>query len=392
MKLKTRIVSLCILFTMMVTACGTTNETANETTDTQNIVQNINDTVSVEDGESNIVTSPSEMSETADETAVPTYTEEEMAWLNAMMPKVEDSLNVRVEPSVEADVAGLLSQDDRAEVLELGEEWSKIKSGNLEGYVKNEYCFFGLEALARAEEICSVVATTTTEGLRLREEMSIESKIVDCLEEGQELVVNTAAETVEGWVAVRYKERTGYVSTEFVVLERKVGTGETVAEIAARLEAEEAAKKEAEKAAKEAAKKKEEKKQEKKEDKKEDSGSGSTVTNVSDLDLMAAIIYCEAGGESYETQLAVGAVIVNRMHSSRFPNTLSGVIYQRGQFTPASSGKLERVIRQGRANSSCYSAAAEALNGVDNTDGCLFFNDYNGSREGIRFGGMVFWW
>ena len=59
---------------------------------------------------------------------------------------------------------------------------------------------------------------------------------------------------------------------------------------------------------------------------------------------MAAIIYCEAGAEPYQGKVAVGAVIMNRVRSSRFPNTISGVIYQKGQFGPAITGKLGRVL------------------------------------------------
>jgi N-acetylmuramoyl-L-alanine amidase len=105
---------------------------------------------------------------------------------------------------------------------------------------------------------------------------------------------------------------------------------------------------------------------------------------------MAAIIYCEAGAEPYEAQLAVGAVIMNRLERG-YSDTLRGVIYQKGAFTPARNGKLDKVIAQHKAPSSCYQAAQEVLDGVDNTNGCLYFNDYNGTREGLRYGGMVFW-
>ena len=378
MKLKARILSVCLILSFLVSACGT----ANGNLDTQN--------VSVEESGSDIVTSSSEdaQAQSQEVVAEPEVDEEELAWANALMAKVEDSLNVRVEPNAEADLAGHLVSGDRAEVLEIGEEWTKIKSGNLEGYVKNEYCVYGLDALAYAREICNTIATTTTEGLRIREEMSTESKIIKRLEEGETLIVDTDEEVSEGWVAVKYKDNTYYVSAEYVTLSLNVGTGETLAEIAARLEAEEEAKR---KAAEEERRKEEEKKEDKKDDDDDDDG-GSIAADASDMDLMAAIIYCEAGGEPYETQLAVGAVIINRIQSSRFPNTLYEVLYQRGQFTPAMNGKLERVLRQGKATSSCYRAAEEAFSGVDNTDGCLFFNDYNGTKEGIRYGGMVFWW
>ena len=120
--------------------------------------------------------------------------------------------------------------------------------------------------------------------------------------------------------------------------------------------------------------------------------SNSAMSEVDELTLMAAIIYCEAGAEPYETQLAVGAVIMNRIRSSRFPNNLYDVLSQPGQFTPYRTGKLAAALANAKATPSCYDAARAALAGEDNTSNCLFFNDYNGTREGLRYGGMVFWW
>lgn len=98
-----------------------------------------------------------------------------------------------------------------------------------------------------------------------------------------------------------------------------------------------------------------------------------------DVKLLAAIIYCEAGNQPYNGKVAVGAVVLNRVESKRFPNSIEGVIYQRGQFTPAMTGKLARVLRNGNIPSSCYDAAEDALNGVDPVNGALFFNTRSGS-------------
>ena len=103
--------------------------------------------------------------------------------------------------------------------------------------------------------------------------------------------------------------------------------------------------------------------------------------SASDLKLLAALIFCEAGNQCYDGKVAVGAVVLNRMESRRFPNTLSGVIYQKGQFTPAMTGKLARVLRSGNIPSSCYDAARDALNGVDPVNGALFFNTGSGNYK-----------
>lgn len=107
-----------------------------------------------------------------------------------------------------------------------------------------------------------------------------------------------------------------------------------------------------------------------------------------DLDLMAAIIECEAGGESYEGKIGVGAVIMNRIRSSQFPNTLSEVIYQSGQFTPASTGKLASVLSRG-ARQDCYDAARDVFAGANTIGDRLFF--HAGSGNGLTIGNQTFY-
>lgn len=104
--------------------------------------------------------------------------------------------------------------------------------------------------------------------------------------------------------------------------------------------------------------------------------------------LLAAIIYCESGYEIYEGQVAVGAVVMNRMQSSKFPDTIEEVIYQRYQFGPASSGLLEKTL-QGDIKESCIQAAQDALYDVDPTNGSFYFRRV-GYTEGIEIGNHVF--
>lgn len=111
---------------------------------------------------------------------------------------------------------------------------------------------------------------------------------------------------------------------------------------------------------------------------------------ASDRDLLAALIECEAGGESYEGKIAVGAVVMNRARSSEFPDSISGVIYQNRQFTPVASGRFAIVLARG-ASSSCYQAADEALSGVSNVGDCLFFRTVIPEIQGIIIGGHVFY-
>ena len=115
----------------------------------------------------------------------------------------------------------------------------------------------------------------------------------------------------------------------------------------------------------------------------------SYVASDSDLYLLGAIIQCESDGEPYEGKLAVGSVVLNRVKSFYFPNTVSGVIYQSGQFSPVASGRYALRLEQG-VNNTCMQAAQEVLNGNITTD-ALFFRTNNGIVQGTVIGNHVFY-
>ena len=102
--------------------------------------------------------------------------------------------------------------------------------------------------------------------------------------------------------------------------------------------------------------------------------ASSKNSNTSNLQLLARAINGEARGEPYEGQVAVGAVILNRVKDSRFPNTVAGVIYQPGAFTAVSDGQINEPIQEG---STVLKAARDALNGWDPTDGCIYYFNPN---------------
>lgn len=120
----------------------------------------------------------------------------------------------------------------------------------------------------------------------------------------------------------------------------------------------------------------------------EDQVQASGGSNVSDVQLLARAINGEARGEPYEGQVAVGAVILNRVKDSRFPNTIAGVIYQSGAFTAVADGQINVPIDE---NSTVVKAAQDALNGWDPTDGAVYYfnpdtatNDWIWSRPLIK--------
>ncbi len=101
-----------------------------------------------------------------------------------------------------------------------------------------------------------------------------------------------------------------------------------------------------------------------------------------DIRLLAALVYWESGNQSYEGKVAVASVVVNRMESSRFPDTLKGVIYQSGQFDPAMNGTLDSLYHSGKKiQSDCTKAAKEVLTGGSKLKGYYYFNCYSGRKQ-----------
>ncbi|HJB96064.1 MAG TPA: cell wall hydrolase [Candidatus Mediterraneibacter intestinigallinarum] len=101
----------------------------------------------------------------------------------------------------------------------------------------------------------------------------------------------------------------------------------------------------------------------------------------SEQELLAALIFCEAGNQPYDGQVAVGAVVMNRVRSGSFPNTITDVIYQSGQFTPAMTGWLDSVLASDGYTDSAMQAAADALSGSNPIGDCLYFSTGGGGYQ-----------
>ena len=155
--------------------------------------------------------------------------------------QVNDYVNIRSTPGEDGDILGKLYNNSAAVVLEEVDDWYKIKSGNVEGYVKAEFVVRDDPELA--EKVRTRLATVTTETLRVRKDASTEAGILDLIPEGDVLIVKD--ESIEGWVGVVVGEKVGYVSTEFVEVSSKYVQAESKEEEAARLKKEEDAKKKA---------------------------------------------------------------------------------------------------------------------------------------------------
>lgn len=319
---------------------------------------------------------PEEALMTAGEEAAPdkTLTEEELAWENRLMAKVEEFLNVRAAGDENASIVGKLYKGAVAEIVEVGDAWTHITSGNVDGYVKNDYCVFGQEAFAYAKDNFDTVAKIQTDGLRVRSEANVESAVITAVYTGDTLIVDKDTPSPEEWVAVKYGEKTAYVSAEYVTTELELGVGITIAEEQAAI-----AKAREEEAARKAAQITEVTVVQ----------NQAVAASADEVILLAAIIQCEAGSEPYEGQVAVGAVVMNRVRSGRYPNSIYEVIYQPGQFTPAGQGSVEKVIANG-PKASCIQAAQEALNGTDNTGGATSFRRASSGHAGLVISNHVF--
>ena len=181
---------------------------------------------------------------------------------------------------------------------------------------------------------------------------------------GAVFVNNIVAEINNKYVKIRFKAAEG---GEEVLAEATIKAEELEAE----RQREEAEKAEAERKAAEA---------------RQAAGSVSSSVGNYDKELLASIIFCEAGNQSFEGQVAVGAVIMNRIASGAYPNTIEGVVYQPGQFGPAGSGWLDQIRGTAGYSASAMQAAEAALAGQNPIGGCLYFDQGGyGMQIGAHF-------
>jgi SH3-like domain-containing protein len=260
-------------------------------------------------------------------------------WANKVMANVKESVNIRAEANEEAEVVGKLYKGAEADILEKGDEWTKISSGSVtEGYVKNEFLAFDDEAEALAAQDGKLVATVTTDALRIRKEASEDAAILNLAENGEEL--NVISQDGD-WVEVQYTSDTnGFVSSQFVTVDYVLGKAMTIEEEKAMIAEQK---------------------------RKEAEAKQAEIAASEDAALLAAVVRMEAGGESYEGKLAVASVVVNRVRSGAYPNSVSGVVYQNGQFPGAANGTLAGFLTSG-VGGDCKKAAVEALSGITNVE------------------------
>ena len=153
---------------------------------------------------------------------------EAYGYTNLGIAQVDGNLNVREAPGTEADVVGKMPNNAGCEILEQDGEWTRIKSGKVEGYVSSEYLLSGDAALAKAQEVRQTVATVTTTTLYVREEPNTDSTIITMMPLGEELEV---IETLDGWVKINVDSDEGYVSSDYVDISVELAKAQTMTEV-----------------------------------------------------------------------------------------------------------------------------------------------------------------
>ena len=286
-------------------------------------------------------------------------------WDGMVMAKVDSSVSVRADATTEAAVIGKMFKGDAGEIVEQGEGWTMIQSGDVTGWVSDEYLAFGQEAEERAEADVPKVATVTAQTLKVRDTASMEAPVIDLIGKGETIEVG---EEQDGWLEIIYSDGDiNYISAEYVEVNYDYGEAKTIEEVR---------KEEAERKAAE-------------EKEKRTANLGAIAASADDLTLLAALIQAEAGNQPYEGQVGVGAVAMNRVRSGAYPNSIQAVISAPGQFGPVASGRVSAILAAG-PKASCMQAAQAALNG-ETTVGTLTHFRRAGGIDGLVIGNHVFY-
>ena len=268
----------------------------------------------------------SQDAETAENEEAQAEDTQDDSWSDKVAANVLTYANIREGADVSSQCVGRLPSGAVATVVGNDEGWLQVTSGEVNGYIREDLVVSGDEARNLYEAMYGAG------------DISVEAVTVDAEAEAAAALAAEAARSAQASAqAVQTEQGQAAQETE------AVSTQETAQQVS---------------------------------------------VSTSDLDLMAAIIECEAGGESYEGKIGVGAVIMNRIRSGEFPNTLSEVIYQSGQFEPTWTGKLSNVLSRG-ASEACYAAAKDVFAGANTIGDRLFFHAGGGS--GLTIGNQTFY-
>ena len=309
-----------------------------------------------------------------------------------------DDVNVRAEASTDSAIVGHMNIGACGDVLAQADGWVQITSGDVKGYVKADYVTIGEEAYALAKQYYSVTAVAKEDGINLRAAADKNAEVVGAVYENVTYTV-TPEKTDDAWVCLQVATGAeGYASADYMEVTEGYRVAESVDDTDETEEttaSEETATTVATTEEKKVTGSVEEDKQttqatttEKPSTTQQTTTEATTQTDNSstigsssrspislsdaDINLMAAVMTLECGSESYEGQLAVANVILNRLQSGAWGNTISGVVYAANQFSVVSDSRLQGLIQNG-AQASCIQAARDACAGNNNIGDLMSF-------------------
>ena len=315
----------------------------------------------------------------------------------------KDMLDIHAEANTASAVVGQVMEDGHVAILAKYNDWVQIQAGEIAGWVPAENLveteISNEEAVAANEQVIAErTGETASEDEFFAEEEVQQDETAALQAEASEAAQNEIEEVQAAEEAARIEaEAQAKAAAEEAARIEAEAQAKAAAEEAARIEAEaqakaaeEAARLEAEAQAKAAAEEAARIEAEAQQAALAAQAAQTAAISAEELKLLANIIYCEAGSESYVGKVAVGNVIMNRVKSASQPNTITEVVYAKGQFSPVRNGSLQRALSSDKADAACYQAAIEALAGAQPVGGKLFFRRNNG-RSGQVIGHHVFY-
>ena len=299
----------------------------------------------------------------------------------------KDMLDIHAEANTASAVIGQVMEDGHVAILAKYNDWVQIQAGEIAGWVPAENLveteISNEEAVAANEQVIAErTGATASEDEFFAEEEVQQDETAALQAEASEAAQNEIEEVQAAEEAARIEAEAQAKAAVEEAARIEAEAQAKAAEEAARLEAEAQAKAAAEEAARIEA--------EAQQAALAAQTAQTAAISAEELKLLANIIYCEAGSESYVGKVAVGNVIMNRVKSASQPNTITEVVYAKGQFSPVRNGSLQRALSSDKADAACYQAAIEALAGAQPVGGKLFFRRNNG-RSGQVIGHHVFY-
>ena len=318
----------------------------------------------------------------------------------------KDMLDIHAEANTASAVIGQVMEDGHVAILAKYNDWVQIQAGEIAGWVPAENLveteISNEEAVAANEQVIAErTGATASEDEFFAEEEVQQDETAALQAEASEAAQNEIEEVQTAEEAAQLEAEAQAKAAEEAAQLAAEAQAKAAAEEAARIAAEAQAKAAAEeaaqlaaqaqaKAAEEAARIEAEAQAKAAESQQAALAAQTAAISAEELKLLANIIYCEAGSESYVGKVAVGNVIMNRVKSASQPNTITEVVYAKGQFSPVRNGSLQRALSSDKADAACYQAAIEALAGAQPVGGKLFFRRNNG-RSGQVIGHHVFY-